>query len=49
MSETGDKAGMAFDPAMLAQFQRGDFTGITPVITRITSLPGLLSLMGLEH
>jgi len=48
LSETGHTAGIAFDPAMLAQFQSGTFTGIMPVITRITPVPGFLSMLGLK-
>ncbi len=31
-----------FDPAMVEQFKRGDFSGVTPVILDITPIPGLL-------
>lgn len=48
MSETGDKAAMAFGPAMLAQFNQGHFTGITPVIINIVPILSLAPLMGLD-
>ncbi len=47
MSERGDTVAMRFDPAMIAQFKRGDFTGIKPEIIQITPVPSLAVLMGL--
>ena len=47
MSERGDRVAMRFDPAMIAQFKRGDFTGIRPEIVQITPVPSLATLMGL--
>ncbi|MBF0388363.1 MAG: hypothetical protein HQL20_11050 [Candidatus Omnitrophica bacterium] len=44
MNEKGQKINMTFDAAMAEQFKRGDFTGLRPVIYRITPIanPALL-------
>ncbi len=47
MSEKGGKIDMKFDPAMVAQFKRGDFTGIRPVIQSITPITNVRPLLGL--
>ena len=36
-----------FDAAMVAEFQRGDFSGVVPVILRITPVQSLLPILGL--
>ncbi len=38
---------MALDPAMVAQFERGDFSGVVPVILNITPISSPLPLLGL--
>jgi len=48
MTETGDKAAINLDPAMIERFKQGDFTGITPVIISVTPLPSLTSLLNLR-
>ncbi len=48
MTETGVKADMTFDKAMMEQFRHGDFTGIRPVIIRVTPLPDVLPLLGMN-
>ncbi|MBF0483915.1 MAG: hypothetical protein HQL25_04330 [Candidatus Omnitrophica bacterium] len=37
-----------FDPAMVAEFQRGDFTGVEAFIIKITPLASPLPLLGLD-
>ena len=37
-----------FDSSMIAEFQRGDFSGIVPVIIRITPIASALPILGLE-
>ncbi len=46
-SVTGDKIDIQFDPAMVEQFKRGDFTGVRPVILNVTPLTSVLPLLGL--
>ncbi len=36
------------NPAMVAEFQKGDFSGVIPVILRITPLNSVLPILGLE-
>ncbi|MFH0754556.1 MAG: hypothetical protein V2A70_08325 [Candidatus Omnitrophota bacterium] len=38
---------MSVDPAVVAQFQRGDFTGIVPVIVSIVPVSSALSVLGM--
>jgi hypothetical protein len=38
---------MKFDPAMIAEFQRGDFSGIVPVIISIKPIASALPILGL--
>jgi hypothetical protein len=38
LEETGEKINASFDPGMIEQFQRGDFSGVVPVIIRITPI-----------
>ena len=37
-----------FDPAMVAEFEAGDFTGVVPVILQIVPLASPLPLLGME-
>jgi len=46
ITKEGQGIDMKFDPAMIAEFQRGDFSGIVPVIIRITPLRSALPLLG---
>ena len=39
---------MKFDPALIAEFRRGDFSGIVPVIIRITPLKSVYPILQLE-
>jgi len=45
MTVKGEKIDMRFDPAIEAQFKRGDFSGVRAVIVGITSIPSVLQLM----
>ncbi len=44
----GGQINVAFDPAMLAQFQKGNFAGIRPEIIQLTQMPGPLEIMGFK-
>jgi len=50
MDVTQDEHGMTmhFDPAMLEEFKKGDFSGISPVILRITPISDILPLLGIK-
>jgi hypothetical protein len=45
----GQPIDTTFDPAMMAQFKRGDFTGIYPVILNITPIPNIRLLLSLKE
>jgi len=45
---TGNGIEMKFDPAMVAEFRRGNFSGIVANIIRITPIKSPLPMMGLE-
>ncbi len=47
MSVDGEKVDIRFDPAMIAQFKAGDFSGVVPVILNITPISNILPLLGL--
>ena len=49
MNEKGQKIDMLFDQAMMAQFKRGDFSGLTPVIFNITPIANPSLLLGLNQ
>ena len=51
MQKSGGGVDIKFNPAMIAQFERGDFKGIVPVITGITpiTIPGISLLLGLRE
>ena len=38
---------MKLDPAMVARFERGDFTGVVPVILKVTPIASPLPLLGM--
>lgn len=42
----GDKINISFDPAMLEQFRRGDFSGVRPVIISIVPVANINGLLG---
>jgi RHH-type proline utilization regulon transcriptional repressor/proline dehydrogenase/delta 1-pyrroline-5-carboxylate dehydrogenase len=48
VTKDGQGIDMKFDPAMIAEFQRGDFSGIVPVIIRITPISNVLPILGLQ-
>ncbi|MBF0522343.1 MAG: hypothetical protein HQL24_04715 [Candidatus Omnitrophica bacterium] len=48
VSKEGNGIEIKFDPAMVEQFKRGDFSGIVPVIIRITPIESPFPLLGLE-
>jgi hypothetical protein len=39
---------MNFDPAMVADFQKGNFTGVEGIILRIIPIQSPLPILGLE-
>ena len=39
---------MKFDPAMVAEFQGGNFTGVEGVILKITPIQNILPILGLD-
>jgi|GEM_PF-3193177 len=47
VSRDGKGVQMKFDPAMVAQFQKGDFTGIVPVILNITPIANPSAMLGM--
>jgi hypothetical protein len=48
MEINGEKIDLKFDPAMVEQFQRGDFSGVAPVIIQITAIQNPMSLLGVD-
>ncbi|MBF0522632.1 MAG: hypothetical protein HQL24_06210 [Candidatus Omnitrophica bacterium] len=48
ISKDGKGVEFKFDPKMVEQFKRGDFTGVVPVIIRITPISSPFPLLGLE-
>jgi len=49
MGVGGDKINIKFDPAMIEQFKRGDFSGVRPVIVNITPISSVLPMLGLKE
>lgn len=49
LDENGQKIDTTFDPAMAAQFRRGDFSGVSPVIIKITPIQNVMPLLGLKE
>ncbi len=43
----GQKIDIHWDPAMVAQFRQGDFSGVRPVIYRITPIVDIMPILGL--
>jgi hypothetical protein len=43
----GEEINIKFDPAMIEQFKKGDFTGVRPVIINITPIANMLPLLGM--
>jgi hypothetical protein len=48
VEKQGQGVEMNFDPAMIEEFKRGDFTGVEGVILRIVPLKSALPMLGLE-
>ncbi len=48
LKESGGAINIKFDKAMIEQFNRGDFTGVRPVILNVTTIPSVLPLLGLS-
>ncbi len=48
MDVDGQTINMRFDPRLIAQFRRGDFSGVRPVIFKITPVFNIMSLMGFK-
>ena len=48
VAKDGNGVEMQFDPAMVAEFQKGDFTGVEGVILNIIPIASPLPLLGLE-
>ena len=46
---SGEKIDVRFDQAMMAQFKRGDFSGVRATILSITPLPSVLPLFGIKE
>ncbi|MBF0619546.1 MAG: hypothetical protein HQL19_05205, partial [Candidatus Omnitrophica bacterium] len=46
LTASGDAVSLTFDQAMIANFKRGDFSGITPVIVNIAPVTNLQMLLG---
>ena len=48
VEKSGAGVKMNIDPAMAARFKSGDFTGLTPVILKVTPITSAAPLLGLE-
>ncbi|MDE1921673.1 MAG: hypothetical protein KGI24_09570 [Candidatus Omnitrophica bacterium] len=48
LDKTGPGVEIQFDPAMIARFKRGNFSGIVPVITAISPIADIYPLLGLK-
>ncbi len=48
VAKDGQGIEMKFDPAMVAEFQKGNFTGVEGVILRIVPIQSPLLILGLE-
>ncbi|MEI8012234.1 MAG: hypothetical protein WCI27_07130 [Candidatus Omnitrophota bacterium] len=48
VAKDGKGVAMTFDPAMVAEFKRGDFTGVEGVILNIVTITNPLTLFGLS-
>jgi hypothetical protein len=48
VEKSGKGVTMIFDAAMTARFRSGDFTGLTPVIIRITPIASPAAILGLQ-
>ena len=48
VTKDGKGVDMKFDPAMAAEFQKGDFTGVEGIILNIVPIASPLLLLGLE-
>ena len=48
VDKEGKGIAMKFDPAMVAEFQKGNFTGVEGIILRIVPIQSPLPFLGLE-
>ena len=48
VARDGKGVDMKFDPAMVAEFQKGDFTGVEGIILRIVPLQSPFQVLGME-
>ena len=48
VAKDGKGIQMKLDPAMIAEFQRGDFSGVVPVIIQIVPIQNPLATLGLN-
>jgi hypothetical protein len=48
VAKSGQGVTMIFDAAMADRFRRGDFTGLTPVIIRITPIVSPAAMLGMQ-
>ena len=49
VTKEGQGIRMTLDPAMVQQFQSGDFSGVAPVILQITPISGPAAILGLKE
>ena len=47
VTKQGAGAQVKFDPAQIARFKSGDFSGVRPVILKIEEIPSILPLLGM--
>ncbi|MEI7999380.1 MAG: hypothetical protein WCH62_07750, partial [Candidatus Omnitrophota bacterium] len=48
MNVSGQKIDIRFNPALVEQFRRGDFSGVTPIIVNVTPIINPMPLLGLS-
>jgi hypothetical protein len=46
MDVSGEKIDLHFDKSTIVQFERGDFSGVKPVIIKITPIQNVMPLLG---
>jgi hypothetical protein len=49
VSKEGAGAALTIDPAMAEEFRRGDFSGVVPIILKITPISGPAAVLGMEQ
>jgi hypothetical protein len=47
VEKDGAGVAMTIDPALIEQFRSGDFTGVVPVIIRITPIASPAAILGM--